>query len=113
MSNKTQELIKIITEHSDRELIFMYPDEGSDHAYTMGYPVKILVDEYWVDDERVWLKYDNEDELFDCIADRIFDIEYPDIPYANDEQIKEIEALTQKEIDEIEWKKAIVVYIHY
>jgi len=110
---KTQELIKILNENSDRELIFMYPDEGSDHSYTMGYPSQILIDEYWVDDERVWLKHDNEDEIFDHYADNFFDELYPKEKFANDEQEKVINEKTKEFIDSQDWKKCICVYIHY
>ena len=113
MKNKTQELIKILKEKPDRELIFMYPEEGSDHPYTMGYPTQILVDEYYVDDERVYIYNPDIDELIDKVADNIFDDMYPKQSYATDEQNKEILKKAEKEVESYDWKKAIIVYISY
>ncbi|MCQ6282826.1 hypothetical protein [Bacillus sp. EB600] len=111
--DKTKELIEKLKENPDRELIFMYPDEGSDYSYTMGYPSQIIVDEYWVDDECVYLREKDGDELFDKLADDMFDELFPNQKYATDEQNKIIDEKTEQKIKELEWKKAIVVYIHY
>ena len=117
MKNKTQELIEALKNNPDRELIFLYPDECSDHSYTLGYPSRILVDEYYIDGERVWLKHDNADEMFDhyadIIADIIFDELYPNEPYANDEQEEIINKKTEEFINGLDWKKCICVFIHY
>lgn len=111
--NKTEELIQTINKFPDRKLIFLYPEEGSDHYYTLGYPSKIIVDEYWIDDDRVWLKNEDYDEYFDAFADNIFYELYPNERFANDEQSKVIDEKTKQEIENIEWKKAIVVYINH
>lgn len=109
MSNKTKELIEILIENPDRELIFMYPDEYSDYAYTLGYPDRILLDEYVTIDERVWLRC-NENVLFDKVAKNIADSNFTDFPLT-DEQEKWINEQTIKYIENLDWKKAIVVYI--
>lgn len=111
--SKTKKLIEIINKYPDHELIFMYPDEGSDHSYTMGYPSRILVDEYWTDDDRVWLRYENEDELFDYYVDNIFGELYPNEKFANDEQEKVLNEKTMEFINNQNWRKCICVYIHY
>lgn len=111
--NKTNELIATLNKHPMHELIFLYPNEGSDHPYTMGHPSKIIVDEYWVDDERIWLRYEDEDEMFDHFGDNIFCDLYPNEPYANDEQIKVIDRKMKEFINSQNWKKCICVYIHY
>lgn len=111
--NKTQELITIINANPDRELIFMYPEEGSDHPYTMGHPRKMLVDEYWVDDDKVWLRYENEDEIFDHYADFVFDELFPNEKFTNVEQDKIVIEKTKELIESQEWKKCICVYIRY
>ena len=113
MADKTKELIELINKYPDHKLIFLYPNEGSDDFYTLGYRNKILVDEYWVTDERVWLRYEDEDEIFDHYADYIFDELYPEAPYANNEQEKVIKEKTKEFIDSQNWKKCICVYIHY
>lgn len=110
--NKTQELIEKMKENPDRELIFMYPDEGSDYSYTLGYPSKVLVDEYVTIDERVWIKSDEDlaEELAEKIEDELFS--YKDFPL-NEEQEAVIDKKLEERMKEIKWKKAIVVYIHY
>lgn len=113
MINKTQELIDILKSNPDRKLIFLYPDEGSDYPYTLGYPTKILIDEYTTIDERVWLRFENEDELFDEIADEVFEELYPDVQCADDKQAANIDAITKSRIDQLNWIEAIVVYICY
>ncbi|WP_226035711.1 hypothetical protein [Aquibacillus saliphilus] len=111
--SKTKELIEIINTYPEHKLIFMYPEEGSEHPYTMGYPTEIIVDEYWIDDERVWLKYDNEGEMSDHYGELIFDDLYPDVKIINDEQDKVVDKKTQEFIDSQDWQKCICVYIHY
>jgi hypothetical protein len=111
MMTKAQELTEIMKVHPDRELIFMYSDECSDHSYTLGYPSKILVDEYVTTDDRVWLRSE-EDELLEEIAENIAD-NFPseDFPLS-DKQEGEIDREAKEQIREMKWKKAIIVYIN-
>lgn len=101
-----------MSENPDRELIFMYPNEGSDHTFTMGELSNIIIDDYYVDDERVWLRNREEEELHDYIADRLADDRYTKFPLS-DEQEKIINDQAKIEIEKLEWKEAIVVYINY
>lgn len=110
--DKTQELINTLKENPDRELIFMYPDECSEHGYTMGYPSQILVDEYWIDDERAWLKYEDEDEIKERYGELIAVDMYTDFPLSDDEE-NIVDGKLDVFINNIEWKKCICVYIHY
>lgn len=111
-NDKTKELINILKENPDRELIFMYPEEGSDDHYTMGYPSRILVDEYWIDDERVWLKLDHEDDILYRYGEKIADELYTEFPLS-DEENKIVDAKLNEFVEKIEWKKCICVYLHY
>ena len=52
MKNKTQELIETLKNNPDRELIFLYPEDGSDNYYTLGYSSKIVIDEYYVENDH-------------------------------------------------------------
>lgn len=113
MENKTKELIETLKQYPDHELIFMYPDESSDHSYTLGHPSKILVDEYWTDDERVWLKHEDEDELFEDYADKIYDDLYPNEKSLTADQEKIVNDKTTEFIDSQNWKKCICVYISH
>lgn len=110
---KTQELIEILKNNPDRELIFLYPDECSDYSYTLGYPVKVIIDEYFVDDERVWLKHYNADEMFDHYSYYFFNELYPNEPYANEEQEEIVNKKTEEFINVLNWKKCICVFINY
>lgn len=113
MSNKTQELIKVLAENPDRELIFMYPEEGSGWYYTLGYPTNIILDEYTTHNERIWLKGENYDELFEDISDDVFNYLFPYQDYTDEEEDKLIESVTEERIEKLDWKKCICVYIGY
>ncbi|MDF2854212.1 MAG: hypothetical protein K0Q87_63 [Neobacillus sp.] len=108
--DKTLEVIEKLKDYPDRELIFMYPEEGSDHYYTLGQPSKVLVDEYVTIDGTVYLKGDEDvaETLADGIADELFS--YENFPLS-EEQNKEVDEKLEKVIAELDWKKAIVVYI--
>jgi hypothetical protein len=110
MNSKTKELLQLLRDHPDRELIFMYPEEGSDHYYTLGQPKRIMLDEYTIVDDIVWFRVDNQDELFDYIADEIAGRHFNEFPLS-DEQNEWVNQQARKRIDQLEWKKAIVVYI--
>lgn len=107
----TKELVELLKQYPNHELIFMYPEIGSDNYYTMGTPSSIIVDEYWTDDERVWLRLDNECDIREHYADNIFDDLFPTGHIANEEQIKVIDKKTEEFIEKQDWKKCICVYI--
>lgn len=94
--NKTNELRQKLKDYPEHELIFMYPDDNSDYPYTLGHPSSILVDEYCVEYERAWLRFDDWDELEDEIREAL-------------------ETDNQEEIDNyinaMDWKKCICVRI--
>ena len=109
--NKSKELKEIIQSNPERELIFMYPDETSDYSYTLGKPSKIIVDEYTSTDERVWIRYQDEDEMFHHFAENIADDFYMEGFPLSEEKVVEIENKAQEQISKIDWKRAIIVYI--
>lgn len=108
--NKTYELVHALKEHPDRELVFMYPEEGSDHYYTFGQPSKVLVDEYATIDDRVWVKSDEDllDSMADEIADEMFS--YQHFPLT-EEQHSQVDKELNERVNNLNWKKAIIVYI--
>ncbi|SFA55527.1 hypothetical protein SAMN05192569_10635 [Parageobacillus thermantarcticus] len=110
MNSKTKELLQLLQDHPDRELIFMYPEEGSDHYYTLGQPKRIILDEYTIVDDTVWFRFDNQDELFDHIAEEIAERHFSEFPLS-EEQNEWVNQQAKKRIEQLEWKKAIVVYI--
>lgn len=111
MSNKTQELIEILKANSERELIFLYPEEGSGHPYTLGHPSNILLDEYVILDDRVWLRFDDEDELIDHVSENIAESNFKEFPLT-EEQEEWVDRYAKAHIENLNWKKAIVVYIY-
>ncbi|MCK1999888.1 hypothetical protein MZM54_00640 [[Brevibacterium] frigoritolerans] len=108
---KTKEIIELLKLNPDCELIFMYPEEGSDYAYTLGYPDKIMVDEYVTIDDRVWIKEHDIDGLRKKLGEEIFYSLYKDGTSLTEAQETEIEEKVEKEIAEMQWEKAIVVFI--
>ncbi|AYC51968.1 hypothetical protein EI976_05225 [Bacillus licheniformis] len=110
--DKTAELLNILSMYPEREPIFMYPNEGSDHPYTLGYPSRILIDSYITLNDRVWLFNEEKDELFEEIADSVAEDLYTEFPLTND-QSAFVEKQAKKKIESLAWKKAIVVYIKY
>lgn len=110
MNSKTKELLQLLQDHPDRELIFMYPEECSDHYYTLGQPKRIILDEYTIVDDTVWSRFDNQDGLFDYIAEEIAGRHFNEFPLS-DEQNEWVNQQARKRINQFEWKKAIVVFI--
>lgn len=110
---RSEQLAKLISMYPDHELIFMYPDEPSEYGYTMGHITKIIVDKYWVDDERVWLYYEDYDLILDQYRDWMFSHIYPNVNNLSDEQIEVIEKKTEEFVENQEWKSCICVYIHH
>lgn len=108
---KTKELLETIAKHPDHELIFMYPEDGSDYFYTLGHVGKIYVDEYTTLDDRVWLRDKDGDELFDHIADQMADDHYPTTTLLSEEEIMILDHETEDVISALEWTKCICVYI--
>ena len=109
--DNTKKLTKLIAENPNVEVVFMYPEEHSDHSYTFGKMYKVELDEYVLMDEKVWWK-SNETSLFEEIADAIADdfYSYTDFPLS-EEQGKEVNKKAEEIISKTDWEKSIVVYI--
>jgi len=110
MNSKTKELLQLLQDHPDRELIFMYPEENAGYSYTLGGTSRIILDEYVTIDDRVWLKLEDQDELFDHIAEEISERHFSEFPLS-EEQEEWVKQQTRKQIEQFSWKKAIVVFI--
>lgn len=89
MSKRTM-LINALANHPDHELIFMYSEDTSDHSYTLGEATSVRVDEYTSFNERVYFMNDDYEEL--------------------KEEMEETENTNL--LAELEWKKAIIVYVN-
>lgn len=100
-----EELLNLIKENPDLEILPMVSTEcvcDDYFSYWTGKWGKARIDEYWIEDERVCFKSVDEDYLFDKIYDEID-------PLIPDDKAKE---LVQQELNQIDWTKAIVVYIN-
>lgn len=108
--SKTKELTQLLVENPDRELIFFYPEESSDHPYTLGHPSTIVLSDYVTIEERVWIRSREEEELKEEIGEKVWFEKFSDRNGTVSEK-EEVEEEIQKRTNELDWKKAIVVYI--
>lgn len=105
-----QKLAKLIIENPKLNVKVMYPDEGSDHYYTLGKISKVEMDEYTVDDEHVWFKNDL-DTLIERIEDDIMYEKFQNASKLSNEQWKLLDKLVEERLGFFTWEKVIVVYI--
>lgn len=84
--SKREILSNALKNHPDHELIFMYSEDTSDHAYTLGEAKSIRVDEYVSYNDQIYFMNGNYEELKE-------ELEHKD------------------EWTKLGWKKAIIVYV--
>ena len=107
---KIQELLRLIEENPDLEIMPRVDSDvcNPDYGWTLGSWGKAEVDEYWVNDGRIYLRSDDEDEVMDDVMENIWLAnEAENLPDARPWEELEKQA---KEI--IKWKKAIFVRIN-
>jgi argininosuccinate synthase len=100
-------LLQLIKENPDLKIVPMVCQEvcaGDDFAYWMGKWGKAEIDEIYHEDERIYFRSIDEDEL----GDDIFNNLEEDNPHWSDSYLEE---QTDKELSKINWKNAIVVKI--
>lgn len=105
-------LTKLLSQNPDREILFMIDNDmvNEDYAYTLGGIKSICLDEYVLEDERIYFKDKDEEELVDEYASNIWEEKYHSKSLTDEEdQVLQTEA--QQRFDQLQWKKAIVVYI--
>lgn len=117
MSRKTQkeyvaDLVKLITENPDLDVVPMVdPDIVADDGYNwwynwwMGSIGESKIDEYYVDDETIYLR-----DEFDYLVDKFIDCNYEDEPFKNMTD-EELEAVATAEVQKYNWTRAIMVRI--
>lgn len=108
----TADLGELLTRYADREVIYMVDNDtyNEDYPSSMGYGNKILIDEYTIEDERVWLKGEEEDDFLEKIEDDIWELEYNEKELSDEEEV-ELKAKAKASFKSYAWKKAIIVYI--
>lgn len=104
--NNVNELLELIKENPELEIVPMVDSEvgGGDYSYYKGEWGSAEIDEYHCLDERIYFKKHDFEELVEDYIDNNY--EY----YRNlgDDELQEI---AEREASNLEWKKAIVVYI--
>ena len=100
-------LLKLINENPELEIVPMVDSEigGYDYSYYMGEWGTAQIYEYHCSDERIYFKEQDFEELVDDFIENSCE-EY------NDLSDEELEKLAEKEINNLEWIKAIVVNIN-
>ena len=108
--NKTTELVKLITENPDLPVIPMVSTQcklGGDSDYYCASLGSAKVEEYAIvelSEEKLFVTKDSLRYIEDCFAEEISD----DNPDLSEEVVAN---MAHEKVAEIEWSKAIVVYI--
>ena len=95
-------LLELIKENPNLPIVPMVDSQicaGDDYAWWMGSWGSACIDEYLHDDERIYFRCDDEDELIDKVCDNTED--YPDITEEEAEKI----------VNNYNWTKCICVQI--
>lgn len=102
-------LLKLIQENPDLEIMPMVDSEiviNDDYCYWAGSWGEARVDEYWIDEERIYFRSVDEDSLIENEIDNIYGT------YDESTTDKELEEIAKRNIDNYNWKKVIVVKIN-
>jgi len=110
-------LQKIIANNPELPIKFMYPaDNFSDFAYGLGAIDKIVIEEIWIEDDRIWTFPDDYDECMTMLEDCIYSDLYPEKYYSwkaelTEEEFAILEQKTKEEFNELDFQEAIMIYI--
>ncbi len=102
------ELVKLIAENPDLDVVPIVDSDivaADEYSWWMGSIGKARVDEYYVDDERIYLS-----DEFDDLVDKFIECNYEDEPY-NSMTDDELESVASVEVQKYNWKRAIMVRI--
>lgn len=112
--NNINELIKLTQQYPDLRIVPMVDSEvgGDDFSWYMGNWGKTDIEEVYHEDERIYFRSLDEDDLIERKMDIIFDEEHVTHQYLNDEELKVVADKATKQVEELEWEKVIVVYIN-
>ena len=103
-----QHLLQLIKDNPELEIMPMVDTEVvpcDDFGCWMGSWGKASVDEYWTNDDRIYFRSEDEDNLVEREADVIYDQYDKSLPY------EELEKIAKANIDKHDWQKIIVVRI--
>ncbi|MED3792405.1 hypothetical protein P4571_08110 [Niallia alba] len=111
--NNITELLKLIDQNPELPIVPMVDGQlcGDDWSYYMGKWGQAEIDEVYHEDERVYFKSSDEEELIGERGEFIFDNEYPSRKSLTDEEEKIVEKKAEEYVESLPWKKVIVVSI--
>lgn len=106
-------LLELIKQNPDLDIVPMVDGElgGDDWSYWMGKWGKAEVDEVYHEDERIYFKSTDEDELVEKQGDNIYDEEYPGSKQLTDEENEDITKKAENYVKNLPWEKVITVKI--
>ena len=99
-------LLELVKENPELKIVPMVDGEsgGDDYSYYMGRWGESKIDEVYLEDERIYFRSLDSDELGELIFERLWS--------GNKEWESEyVEKKTEEKMSEINWEKVIVVYI--
>lgn len=103
-----KELLKLIQENPDLPIVPMVDTEvcsSDDYGYWMGGWKEARIDEYWSDDERIYFRSQDEEDLIEKLIDN--DCNYTCTGMSDEE----IEKKAEETVKNYDWVKCITVYI--
>lgn len=101
-----EELFRLMRENPELPVVPMVDGEipGDDSGYWLGAWGGARIDEYLLTDDREWMVFKSDDDVFDVLERHLSEEEF--------EQLPETEEACRAYYDALPWTKAIVVYIN-
>ena len=107
---KVNGLIKLMKENPTLEVIPKVDTDvvgGDDYAYWTGVFGEAEIDETWSDDERIYFKSVDEEDLIEMALEGM---NYN--PMLKDKTVEELRSMAEDEISKLEWERVITVDIN-
>lgn len=114
MDKNLEQFIDLVKQNPDLEVICMVDQEivpCDDYARYMADIGKSSVDEYYLKDERIYLKSDDLEEIEEDLENNIYHEFYDTKEPLIEEEEQELKYEVYKAMKKIPWKKAIILNI--
>jgi len=117
MKKYTVKLIELIKKNPSLDILPMVDSDICEYDYDYGYYMgdwgNTSVDEVYMLDDRVYLKSEDRHELIEKAWEEIFDNNgYKFLNDLTDEEQKRIDRQAETDVENLPWKKVIVVKIN-
>lgn len=106
---KVNTLIKLMKENPTLRVLPMVDTDvvgGDDYSCWLGVFGMVEIDECWSDEERIYFKSTDDEELVDRVLEGMED----DIKFAGLSE-EELVKIAEKEVEELDWEKVITISI--